>query len=300
MSQLDSYALTGKVNNFRQGVGAFRNARDLAKEQRNILIGQANAVARAQSADTMSFDGSNSHHPSPGEPPQYHMTQLRSFALTESAQSFRQGVGAFRNLRDLATDQRDKLIDQANAVARTQSADTMSFDDSDSQDTVTSMRGRLIDLDTSADELALDHLSAISRTKRQKKEEKIGQPPRIAPIEVQSQQVLMGNAPGRQLLLNGQKIFIPDHSWIPASRNGRKALFNSDKNMYTFIESKEPSSMQQQPRSMQEYFLPSEGSVKILSRHTSLAIAGMLQRSLRSYSRFIVKTFPRKSEAKVP
>ena len=46
---------------------------------------------------------------------------------------------------------------------------------------------------------------------------------------------------------------------MPASRNGREALFNSDKNVYTFIESKEPSSMQQQPRSMQEYFLPLEG-----------------------------------------
>ncbi len=195
-----------------------------------------------------------SHHPAqpsrPGESPQYHMTQLRSLALTDSAQTFRQGVGAFRNARDLAREQREMLIDRANAVARAQSTDTMSFDDSNSQDTVTSLRGRLIDSDTSTDELALDHPSAISRTKRQKKEE-TRQPPRTTSIEVESQQVLIESTSGRQLSLNGQQVFIPDHSWIPASRNGREALFNSDKNVYTFIERKEPSSMQ-------EYFLPSE------------------------------------------
>ena len=47
----------------------------------------------------------------------------------------------------------------------------MSFDDSDSQNTPTSLRGRLIDSDTSADELALNYPSTIFRTKRQKKEQ---------------------------------------------------------------------------------------------------------------------------------
>ena len=55
MSQLDSYALTGNVNNFRRGVGAFRNARDLATQQRDVLINQANKVARAQPATSLSF-----------------------------------------------------------------------------------------------------------------------------------------------------------------------------------------------------------------------------------------------------
>ena len=197
-----------------------------------------------------------SHHPAqpsrPGESPQYHMTKVGGWELTGSPQTFRQGVGAFRNARDLGREQREMLIDQANAVTRTQSADTTSFNDSNSQETVTSLRGRLIDSDTSADELALDCPIAISRTKRQKKGEETRQPTSTTPIEVESQQVLIGSTPGRQLSLNGQKVFIPDFSWIPASRNGRKALFSSDKNVYTFIESKEPSSMQ-------EYFLPSEG-----------------------------------------
>ena len=138
-----------------------------------------------------------SHHPAqssrPGESPQYYMTQLDSYALTGNVNNFRQGVGTFRNARDLARKQRDILIDQANAVARAQSADPMSFDDSNSQDTVTSLRGRLIDSDTSADELSLDDPSAISRTKRQRKGEEKRHPPRTEPIEVQSQQVLIGS-----------------------------------------------------------------------------------------------------------
>lgn len=60
MSDSDSYALTGNVNTFRQGVGAFRKARDLAKEQRNMFVAGANEVARTQSADTISFNNSNS------------------------------------------------------------------------------------------------------------------------------------------------------------------------------------------------------------------------------------------------
>jgi hypothetical protein len=118
------------------------------------------------------------------------MSLLNSYALTGNVNNFRQGVGTFQNLRDLATEQRDKFIDQANTVARAQSADTMSFDDSNSQDTVTSLRGRLIDSDTSNYELSLDYPSVISRTKRQKEETR--QPPSTAPIEVQSQQVLIG------------------------------------------------------------------------------------------------------------
>jgi hypothetical protein len=110
------------------------------------------------------------HHPTQpsrlGESPQYHMTPLRGFLLTDSPQTFRQGVGAFRNARDLAKEYRERFIDQANTVARAQSADTMSF--GTSHDTVTSMQERLIDSDTSADELALDH--SFVRTKRQKKE----------------------------------------------------------------------------------------------------------------------------------
>ncbi|KAH8702861.1 hypothetical protein GQ44DRAFT_597697, partial [Phaeosphaeriaceae sp. PMI808] len=54
---------------------------------------------------------------SPGGRPGYHMTQLRSFAMTDTADTFRQGAGAYRNLRDWAKEQRDDLIRQANERA---------------------------------------------------------------------------------------------------------------------------------------------------------------------------------------
>jgi hypothetical protein len=38
----------------------------------------------------------------PGMPPEYHMTPLRSFALTDSIGTFQQGAAAFQNGRDLA------------------------------------------------------------------------------------------------------------------------------------------------------------------------------------------------------
>lgn len=43
MTLLDSFAITGTVTKFREGVGAFRNAREWAKEQRDRLIVAANA-----------------------------------------------------------------------------------------------------------------------------------------------------------------------------------------------------------------------------------------------------------------
>lgn len=129
-----------------------------------------------------------SHHPAqpsrPGESPQYHMTPLRGWLLTDTPQTFRQGVGAFRNARDSAREQRDKLIEQANAVAQAQSADSMSFDDSTSQDTITGLGGRLCPSDTSTDGLevdtdiivvAVDDPSATPPTKRQKKAEETRQ-----------------------------------------------------------------------------------------------------------------------------
>ncbi|KAK0891091.1 hypothetical protein LTR91_024871, partial [Friedmanniomyces endolithicus] len=49
---------------------------------------------------------------------EYHMTQLRSYAMTDTSESFRQGAAALRNSRDLSKEQRDRLIASANATAR--------------------------------------------------------------------------------------------------------------------------------------------------------------------------------------
>jgi len=72
---------------------------------------------------------------------------------------------------------------------------SLSFDASNSQDTVTSLGGKLVDSDISADEVALDYPSAVSRTKRQK-EEGARQGPSTAPIEVQTRHALVGSIRG--------------------------------------------------------------------------------------------------------
>ncbi|KAK0822641.1 hypothetical protein LTR73_009167 [Friedmanniomyces endolithicus] len=48
---------------------------------------------------------------------EYHMTQLRSYAMTDSSDTFRQGAAAFRNSRDLSKEYRDRFIAAANATA---------------------------------------------------------------------------------------------------------------------------------------------------------------------------------------
>ncbi len=65
-------------------------------------------------------------HPTRGEDgisPEYHMTQVRAFALTSDPNTFRQGVTAFRNARDWAQEQRDALITAANERARSTTAE---------------------------------------------------------------------------------------------------------------------------------------------------------------------------------
>ena len=47
--------------------------------------------------------------------PEYAITLLRSFVMTDSAETFRQGATAYRNARDWAKEQRDRAIQAANA-----------------------------------------------------------------------------------------------------------------------------------------------------------------------------------------
>lgn len=51
MTQVNSYAMTGNENGFRQGAAAYRNARDWTQRQRDEFIGKANAAALRISAD---------------------------------------------------------------------------------------------------------------------------------------------------------------------------------------------------------------------------------------------------------
>ncbi|EXJ86735.1 hypothetical protein A1O3_03689 [Capronia epimyces CBS 606.96] len=58
----------------------------------------------------------------PGEPPEYHMTQLGAYAMTNNIATFRQGARGFRHLRDRAKIHRDAFIDHANLVATARGA----------------------------------------------------------------------------------------------------------------------------------------------------------------------------------
>lgn len=51
----------------------------------------------------------------PGGRPEYHMTQLKSYALTSDTKTFTQGVTAFRNLLELAERHRGDFIKAANS-----------------------------------------------------------------------------------------------------------------------------------------------------------------------------------------
>ncbi|KAI0506291.1 hypothetical protein F5B22DRAFT_660367 [Xylaria bambusicola] len=52
MMQINAYAITGNIDNFRIGVGAYRNARDWAKQKRDEAIRRANETAARNRRDT--------------------------------------------------------------------------------------------------------------------------------------------------------------------------------------------------------------------------------------------------------
>lgn len=208
-----------------------------------------------------------SHHltepPMPGQPPNYYMNQLDSVSLTGNPNTCRYGIGAVRNTRDLAAEKRNLLIDQANAVAQSQSTDAMSFNTSSSQRTITTVREELDGSDTSADELALDYPSTLTQPKRQKKDHEQDEAPSARPVQVQTQQTRYGEIWGRQLVLGTQGYFIADEDWEPAILWGQDVLYNREKHVYTSLEP------------MKTFFLPSKGiSEAVIKRYIGRCCGG--------------------------
>lgn len=87
---------------------------------------------------------------------EYHMTQIGGWDLTGSSGQFREGVSAFRNARDLAKEERDKMIIAANGNAPDTHDGTISSNSS-GHTRLTSLTNEpdSLDSETSADELAL-------------------------------------------------------------------------------------------------------------------------------------------------
>jgi hypothetical protein len=73
-------------------------------------------------------------HPTESQNPnrrsEYHMNPLRGWLLTDNADSFRQGAGAYRNARDWAKEQRNRLIQDANDKAQSMSMQTCQIEES--------------------------------------------------------------------------------------------------------------------------------------------------------------------------
>lgn len=104
----------------------------------------------------------------PGGQPEYHMTQLRSFALGDTADRFREGAGAYRNGLDWAKEQRDRFIADANGTAQRRSAEPTSCSTAKNSRTSLSTvaEADLVESDTSADELTLDNGLTSKRPRR--------------------------------------------------------------------------------------------------------------------------------------
>ncbi|KAK4158281.1 glyoxylate reductase [Chaetomidium leptoderma] len=72
------------------------------------------------------------HHPtaptSAGGAPEYHMTQMKAYAMTNDRGTFVQGATAFRNSRDLAKQHRDSFIQAANTKASQEAATALQDD----------------------------------------------------------------------------------------------------------------------------------------------------------------------------
>lgn len=71
-------------------------------------------------------------HPSPPSMPQgrseYYMTPVRSWSLTDTPNTFKEGVAAFRNSRDWAKEQRQEAIRRANEKFAARSANVLPVD----------------------------------------------------------------------------------------------------------------------------------------------------------------------------
>ncbi|KAL8894237.1 MAG: hypothetical protein Q9207_008530 [Kuettlingeria erythrocarpa] len=92
----------------------------------------------------------------PKNAPGYHMTQLNTFAITGTADRFREGVTAFRNARDWAKEERDRLIDAANGRVTGTPGETSTSQPSTQSISQSTIEPAALESETSADDLSKD------------------------------------------------------------------------------------------------------------------------------------------------
>ncbi len=100
---------------------------------------------------------------SPGGETQYYTTQLNGCFMIGTPDGFRAGASAYRNAREWTTEQRDRFIASANAVAQRHSTETRSLGGGKDTNVSSDTEEESHNSETSADELALDYKSSTKR-----------------------------------------------------------------------------------------------------------------------------------------
>ncbi|KUI73079.1 hypothetical protein VM1G_08886 [Cytospora mali] len=96
-------------------------------EEEPVYDGKARTFSSTYHAGTGTLQLYSHHVTTPATPggrPEYHMTQVRSFGMTDTLETFVEGEKAFRNAQDLARDHRDEFIQTAYAKARREASAT--------------------------------------------------------------------------------------------------------------------------------------------------------------------------------
>jgi hypothetical protein len=138
-----------------------------------VYDNNAYTIASTYSDGTLKMYTTHLTQPSnSGNLPEYHMNKLNGWEVTGNPDTFRQGVSAFRNVRDWAKKKRDEFIETANKRISISSADTSFESSGSSEPSISTNRVPAADSDSSADKLALnDRLNGQRSGKRHGGEE---------------------------------------------------------------------------------------------------------------------------------
>ena len=135
----------------------------------SVYDGNAYTIANTYQNGNLQMYATHPTEPKlPGGQPGYHMTQLRSVALGDTADRFREGARAYRNGRDWAKEQRDQFIAAANEMAQRRSAEQTPFStvENSRNSLSTAVEANFAESDTSTDELALGNNLVSKRPRR--------------------------------------------------------------------------------------------------------------------------------------
>lgn len=157
------------------GVVGDRGMRKLAayevKNLKTVYDNNAYTITSTYHSATGSLQMYTVHSTQPADPetsPEYFMNQLRSFAMTDTAERFREGATVFRNARDLTMEQRNEIIATANDRITSMSRESSTLESM--LDTFSQSTNELVapESETSADELAQDRSEGLSLSRKRR------------------------------------------------------------------------------------------------------------------------------------